>query len=406
MNMKPLVNPHLKSQPVPQPDPATPPISQTLQGLIPSASAELMAYARSKPGTLHLSQGQGTRQTPDFICQAVQDSLTIGETFYGPSLGRPELRDELSAYYKRIFDCDIPANRIFCTPSGSNAMHMALTSILEEGDDIVAITPIWKNLLGAVQLARGNIIEVPLDCEKEDGWIIDLDRLFDAVTPSTKALLITTPSNPTGWTMDAEQIQKVVQFSRDNNIWIISDEVYARCMYGRTHAPSFLEHTDENDLLLTVNSFSKSWAMTGWRLGWIVGPAFMEETIEKIAMYENLCLPPFTQAGAIVALRDGEPFLREQMQHWQSNRDLMMERLASREAITIHAPQSAFYGFFKIEEVSENDVAFCRRLIDEAALSLAPGSCFGQGGKGFIRINFAVDQEKFTEALDRLEDFV
>lgn len=379
------------------------PVHHKLKKITPNPSAELMAYAKTKEGCLHLSQGQGTSATPDFICDALNQSLQRGETFYGPSLGMPELRDELSSYYGRIFNLDIPRNRVFITPSGSNAMHVALTSVLEEGDELIAITPIWKNLLGAVELVGGKIVQVPLDDNDETGWTLNLDKLFTAVTDKTKAMLITTPSNPTGWTMNAEEMQKVVEFARERNIWILSDEVYARGMYGQSHAPSFLEHTTENDLLLTINSFSKSWAMTGWRLGWVVGPAWMERHVENVTMYENLCMPTFTQVGAIAALQEGEPFLKEQMTLWQSNRDQLMKRLGSRDNIRVHKPESTFYGFFKILDANEDDITLCRRMIDEANVSLAPGSCFGSGGDGYIRINFAVDETTFTQALDRIE---
>jgi len=368
----------------------------------PNAGAELLAYGLQKPGILSLGQGRGDEATPDFIANAAYNAMKNGETFYGPTLGHPKLRAELATYYKNIFNINIPQNRIFVTPSGSAAMHQALSVILGPGDDLVALTPIWKNLIGAVELAGANTIQVPLNDDPNHGWSLDLEKLFAACTPRTRAILITSPSNPTGWCMGHEDIKRVVEFSRQNNIWIISDEVYARCMYGKKHAPSFLEHTHENDLLLTINSFSKSWAMTGWRLGWIVGPTQAADLIQNIAMYENLCPPAFTQFGAIAALKHGEPFLKKQMKLWETNRDLLIKRLAPYENIQIHRPEAAFYGFFKVAG-QDDDIAFCRHLIDKAGLSLSPGCSFGKGGKGYVRICYAISTKNFIEALDRLE---
>ncbi|MCI5060904.1 MAG: pyridoxal phosphate-dependent aminotransferase [Alphaproteobacteria bacterium] len=377
------------------------------QNLPPNVGAEILRYGWRKPDILSLGQGEGNAPTPDFIMDGAVEALRAGKTHYGPVLGQPVLREALSSYYEQVFNFDIPANRLFVTGSGTTAMHLALTSILEKGDEVVAVTPIWKNLLGAVELAEARIVQVPLDFGEEEsgsqkGWSLDLERLLAAVTDKTKALLIVTPSNPTGWMMSEEEMRHVLDFARARGIWIISDEVYSRTAYGLSHAPSFLGVAQADDLLITVNSFSKSWAMTGWRLGWLVGPAAAEEIIRDIALYDNMGPPTFTQFGAVKALEDGEDFIAQQMVGWEANRDYMMERLGAHPKITMVAPSATFYAFFKVE--GEPDcLTFAKRLIDEQSLSLAPGCAFGAGAKGWMRLCFAVSRPRLEEALDRLE---
>ncbi len=375
---------------------------QIVQNLPPNPGAEILRYGWRNPDIISLGQGEGCVPTPDFIIEAANAAMQAGKTHYGPVLGQPALREEISNYYKNIFGVDISANRIFITGSGTTAMHLALTSILDKDDEVVAITPIWKNLLGAVKLAQAKTKEVPLDFDEKKGWSLNLENIFSACNEKTQAILIVTPSNPTGWMMNEDDMRALMDFARERKIWIISDEVYNRSVYDRQKAPSFLEVARSDDLLMTVNSFSKAWAMTGWRLGWLVGPAFSEEIIRDIALYDNMGPPTFTQFGGIEALRQGEGFMAEQLALWQSNLDLIMDRLGNNSKVHISRPDSTFYAFFKVD--GEPDcLSFAKRLIDEADLSLAPGCAFGKNCVGWMRLCFAVSEEKLTKALDRLE---
>lgn len=374
----------------------------TVQNLPPNPGAEILRYGWLKPDVVSLAQGEGCAPTPDFIIEAANQAMMEGKTHYGPVLGQPALREEISSYYKKIFDVDISSDRVFVTGSGTTAMHLALTGILDHDDEVVAITPIWKNLLGAVELAQAKTKQVPLDYDDQTGWSLDLQKIVDACTEKTKAILIVTPSNPTGWMMSEEEMKTLMDFARERRIWIISDEVYNRSVYDQTHAPSFLEVAQAEDLLMTVNSFSKAWAMTGWRLGWLVGPAFAEDIIRDIALYDNMGPPTFTQFGGVAALQKGDEFVAEQLKLWQSNLDIIMERLGHNPKIHISRPDSTFYAFFKVE--GEPDcLTFAKRLIDEADLSLAPGCAFGKNCVGWLRLCFAVSESKLQNALDRLE---
>lgn len=378
------------------------PLNKALCDMSPNIAAELMNYAREKgPDVISLAQGEGCMSTPDFIVEAATKALKEGKTFYGRPLGLPELRQEISDYYKRIYSItDVGPERVFISTSGSNAMNLTLRALLNKGDEVVAITPIWKNLLGAVELSDAEIRQVPLT-EGPDGWSLDLDRLFAACSEKTKALLIVSPSNPTGWMISGGEIERILAFARERNIWVISDEVYSRLVYEGTRAESFLDYAKPDDLLMVINSFSKTWAMTGWRLGWIVGPAFMDDKIRHISIYNNLCVAPFTQYAGIAALRDGEEFIKNQLNLWRKTREMVMETLGASPRVKLTKPDSSFYAFFRVD--GEPDcIDFCYRLIDEAGVSLAPGITFGDCSKGYIRMSFACSRSKMEKALARL----
>lgn len=379
---------------------------KTVLNLPDNPGAEILRYGWRRGDVLSLGQGEGCASTPDFIVNATNQAMIEGKTHYGPVLGLPALRSEISNYYERIFKIKIPSNHIFVTASGTTAMHLALTSVLDKNDEVIAITPIWKNLLGAVELTESHTLQVPLDYDlNTQKWSLDMDKVFDAMTPKTKAILIVTPSNPTGWVMSLEEMRHLMDFTRERGIWVISDEVYNRSVYNDVHAPSFLEVAEPDDLLMTINSFSKSWAMTGWRLGWLTGPAFAEEIIRDIALYDNMCPPTFTQYGGIAALQEGEDFIKSQMQGWSNNLDLIMNRFESHPKIHIYRPDSTFYSFFKVEG-EEDSLGFAKRLIDEGNLSLGPGCAFGTSVKDWMRLCFAVSEAKLIEALDRLEKVI
>ncbi len=373
-----------------------------LSNLSPNQGADMLRYGWTKPGIISLAQGEGSLRTPDFIAEAGYKAMLDGKTFYAPVLGTPEFRQEVSNYYANVFKMNIPTSRIFATSSGTTAMHLALTSVLDEGDEVVAVTPIWKNLLGAIELTQAITVQVPLEHHDDTGWQLDLNRLFDAVTSKTKAMLIVTPSNPTGWTMNGNDIKTVLEFARERGIWIIADEVYSRIVFDGVRSPSFLDYARPDDKLFIVNSFSKSYAMTGWRLGWLIGPANSETPVRDLALYDNMGPPTYAQYGAIAALRHGEPFIAEQLSLWKSNLDLVMDRFATNGRIRMKRPPATFYAFFSVE--GEPDcMSLVKRLIDESLLSLAPGCAFGKCCAGWVRMCFAVSEQKIIDALDRLE---
>ncbi|MCB1563449.1 MAG: pyridoxal phosphate-dependent aminotransferase [Alphaproteobacteria bacterium] len=381
--------------------------SPVLQALTANPGVEMMSYAAGRQNMITLAQGEGEMPTADFIVEAAVKAMQDGRTFYGPALGQDALREALSAYYARIYGLNIPAGRVFITPSGTTAMHLSLSALVDEGDEVVAITPIWKNLLGAIELTRAKTQQVPLDYDDEtDEWRLDLDRLFAACTPRTKVILVVSPSNPTGWSATKAEMEAILDFARNRGIWVLSDEVYGRLVFsGRVRAESFLDVAKEDDLLLVVNSFSKSWAMTGWRLGWIVGPAAAESKIRDVALYNNLCPPTFTQYGAIAALEQGEDVLKRQLALWQSNRDMLVDRFKAMGNVHMSRPRATFYSFFKVDG-HPDCMSLTKKLVDEAGLLLSPGCAFGKTSTGYVRMCFAVSEAKLTEALNRMEPVI
>lgn len=370
-----------------------------------NVSTELLLYGQSKPNIISLAQGDSFLPTPDFICDAAYKAMQEGKTHYGPVLGQPALKETLSKYYKNILNTNISTDRISVTTSGTTAMHWALNSIVEEGDEVVCVTPIWRNIMGIVSLSGGKEIEVPLDYNSDAGWSLDLEKLFSACTPRTKAILIVSPSNPTGWVMSKEEMQKILNFTRERGLWIVADAVYNRMVYGKKTAPDFMEIAEDNDLIYSVNSFSKSWSMTGWRMGWLIGPKQAEPVISNLALYENMGTPTFNQYGGIAALEQGEEFIAHHKNLWGNNLDILDERFSKNDKIEFLRPGSTFYSFFKVK--GEDDcVDICRRLIDEAGVSLAPGCSFGEGFSGWIRMCFAVSEEDLVKALDRIETII
>ncbi len=368
---------------------------------------DLLRYAQKqsleRDDMIHLVQGEGSLVTPDFIADAAKSALDNGLTFYAPVLGHELLREEIAAYYERIYGCKVPKGRIFVTSSGMTAMHLSLEAVLSDGDEVVAVTPVWKNLLSAIALTNARCRPAPLDYNaKTCGWSLDLEKLFATCGEKTRALLIVTPSNPTGWVASDDEIKAILEFARAKNIWVIADEVYGRIVYEGVRAPSFLDHAQEDDRLLVVNSFSKAWAMTGWRLGWIVGPRRTEQRLRDLALYDNMGPNSFIQHGGIAALRQGEDFIAVQIKDWRARRDMVVSRLNAIEGVECPFPESTFYAFFRVN--GEPDcIKLCKRFIDEARVSLAPGIAFGEDAKGFIRLCFAVDEARLSEALDRIE---
>jgi aspartate aminotransferase len=374
-----------------------------LNQISPNMAAELLRYGRSKSDVITLAQGENDAPTPQFIRDAATKAIQDGKTFYGQPLGNPELRQDISNYYARIYDLNIPTSRVFVTASGTTAVHMALQSILDEGDEVVAITPIWKNLIGIIEMAGAKLNEVCMS-ETDTGWTLDLDHLFKAVTPQTKAILLVTPSNPTGWVMSVDQMKQIIEFARDRGIWIVSDEIYSRCMFHNVRAPSFLDVSEPDDKLFVVNSFSKNWSMTGWRLGWLVGPTTAEGKIYDMALYEYMCPADFTQHAGIAALRHGEAFIKSQLVQWEENIKLIETSFARTGKVKFIKPPATFYAFFRVDGVSDS-MSLARQLIDEAGLSLAPGCSFGSSCKDYLRLCFGVSPDKLSKALERFENF-
>ncbi len=382
-------------------------LSGSIAGLPETPIAEVAHSVFGDSEVVPLWFGESDLVTPDFIRDAAAEGLGAGETFYTWQRGVPELRSALSAYTERLYNIKCPVDRISVTTGGMQAILLVCQLLLDPGDNVVIVSPIWPNITSAVKLVHGEPKYVALDRTPEGGWKLDLQRLFDTVDERTRAIFVNSPGNPTGWTMSSEEQRAVLDFARKRGLWVMADEVYARLTYGkrsdgRQVAPSFLELAEADDPLIVLNSFSKPWAMTGWRIGWLTHPAALGDQFAKLVQINTSGLPAFLQRGAIAALDKGDAFIAEMVERCHAGRELVFQRLSGLPKITVARPEAAFYAFFSVDGVSDT-LAFCKKLAKEYKVGLAPGEAFGPGGQGNIRLCFASSIERLSLGLDRIE---
>ena len=346
--------------------------------------------------------GEPDIATPEFICNAGIEAMKAGRTFYTPNRGVPELRDAISTYTAQLYNIPMDMNRITVTASGMSGIMISNQLLVEPGTNVVCPVPLWPNIRGTIDVLGGEFRPVPLRLIN-DSWKLDLDQLFQSVDQQTRAIFINSPNNPTGWIMSSEQQHAVLGFCRERGLWLIADEVYARIVYGMKHAPSFLEHADPEDRLIIINSFSKPWAMTGWRLGWLITPKRFGKTLEMMNEFNFAGAATFTQIAGITALTHGEPFLADQIRRYENARNLVYDRFSRNPKITMGWPEGAFYAFFSVSGMT-NGLAFCRNLVQEARVGLVPGTTFAAPEDGWLRLCFANSLETLNTAIDRLEE--
>jgi aspartate/methionine/tyrosine aminotransferase len=357
-------------------------------------------FGRSE--VIPLWAGEGNVATPEAFCRPAIESMLRGDTFYTWQRGIPELRQALARYHTRHYGREFSHENFFVTGGGMQAIQTIMQMIAGENDEIVLPTPAWPNYAGPLRLQGAVPREVPMDFANGK-WRLDLDRLFDAITPRTRAIVINSPSNPVGWTATREELVAVRDECRKRGLWIVGDEVYSRFYYGpgaEKRAPSFLDICDTEERLLLANTFSKNWAMTGWRVGWLQAPKNLGPPIERIIQYNTSGTAAFLQKGCAVALDEGEDFVASQVAKARSNRDLVCARLSEIQGVRFEPPPGAFYLFFAIDGMTDS-MKTVLRIIDEAGVGFAPGATFGPGGEGFLRMCFLRDPHKLAEALDR-----
>jgi aspartate/methionine/tyrosine aminotransferase len=410
---------------------------EAVQNLGASRIREVANAGMGNPDVLAFWFGEPDEVTPGFIREAASLALSRGDTFYTQNFGIPALREAIAAYSTRLHQ-PLGPDRVAVTSSGVSALMLLAQMIVNPGDRVVAVTPLWPNLLEIPRILGGYVEQVPLQLRIADGgnpatWELDLQQLLDALTPGTRALFINSPNNPTGWVITAAQQEIVLAHCRKHGIWILSDDVYERLVYPDTGAglvsesvassggarrginaalpcaPSFLDIADAQDRLVSANSFSKAWLMTGWRLGWVVAPAAVMPDLGKLLEYNTSCAPGFVQQAGIVALERGEEVLAHTLLRYRAARDFLFDSLNAaplREAgLVVPRPLGAMYLFFGVK--GEHDtLALCKRLVAEAGLGLAPGSAFGPQGEGYIRWCFASSVDRLALGVERLNRFV
>jgi aspartate/methionine/tyrosine aminotransferase len=379
-----------------------------VQRLVTSQIREVANAGMNDPAILPFWFGEPDEVTPPFIRDAATDALARGETFYTENFGIPDLRAAVAAYLSRLHRPTAP-EEIAITASGMSALMLTAEALVDPGARVVVVTPVWPNLTEIPKILGGEVVRVPLAFGRA-GWTLDRDRLLDALTPDTRALVVNSPNNPTGWTLEAADQRAILAHCRRHGIWIIADDVYERLWYadaggGVACAPSLLDLAAPDDRVVSTNSFSKSWLMTGFRLGWIVAPPALMGDLGKLIEYNTSCSPAFVQRAGIVALRDGEPTIARTLARYRRARDLLLRELNAIPGVEAAPPAGAMYAFFRIDGVTDS-LAFCKRLVHEAKLGLAPGSAFGPEGEGFVRWCFAASEERLAQGIARLRNFL
>jgi len=353
--------------------------------------------------------GEGDRPTPPFICEAGARAMAQGRTFYAPNSGIPELRSALARYVTRLHGGPVSADRITVTASGVSAIMLTMQALVDAGDNVVMVTPVWPNCADAISVLGGEVRRVPLrppEAEPNGGrWQLDLERLFGACDARTRAIFVNSPGNPTGWMASAEDHAALLAFARQRRLWIVADEVYERLVYDRGCAPSALDRAGPDDPVIVINSFSKSWCMTGWRLGWLVHPQALADTFGKLNEINISGPATFTQHAGIAAVEHGEDFVKEIVAAYARARDVVMQRLGAMRRVRLARPDAAFYAFFRVDGMTDS-LAAAKQILHEGGIGLAPGSAFGPEGEGYLRLCFATQPEPLSRALDKLTPFL
>ncbi len=376
----------------------------------PSLIRQLANSAFGRADLLPFWFGESDRPTPEFIREAAIASLRAGETFYSENLGRPYLRHAIATYLTELHGCSIGAERVAVTASGDSALMLTSQLLVAHGDRVVMVTPLWPNAVEMPKImgAQVECVSLAVQAEADGGrWELPIEKLLAALTPGTRMLVLNSPNNPTGWTIDHEQQRAILERCRRLGIWILADDVYERLTYieGLRSAPSFLTLTEADDRLISVNSFSKAWSMTGWRVGWMVAPPAMMTDLAPLIEYNTSCVAEFTQRGATVALERGEAHALQLRDELASRRHRLAGELRRLPGVEVPEADGAMYLFLRIAGYSDS-LDLAKRLIAEAGLGLAPGRAFGPDGEGWLRWCYAAEWPRIESGVGRLGRFL
>jgi aspartate/methionine/tyrosine aminotransferase len=347
--------------------------------------------------------GESDEATPEFIREAAIASLRAGETFYAHNLGLPELREAISAYTSKLHGA-VGSERIAVTSGGVNALMLACQAVVDAGDEVVAVTPVWPNLPAQALIMGAKLKRVSLT-PRAGAWTLDLGKLLSAITPATRLLIVNAPNNPTGWTLSRGEQQTILDHCRKTGTWILADEVYERLYYEPTAngcAPSFLDVALPEDRLIIAHSFSKSFLMTGWRLGWLVMPAAITHHMGKLIEFNTSCASVFTQRAALEAIRRTDEVTPRVVAHLKACRDTLVPLLQALPGVQLTPAKGGMYAFFKLDGYDDS-LALAKQLVAEAGIGLAPGNAFAPEAQGWLRWCFASkDVARLRQGVDRL----
>ncbi len=370
---------------------------------------EIADAAMRMDGVLKLYFGESNVPTPEYIKQAAARALEEGYTYYSENAGLPGLRRDLAAYYRRVHGVGLdPQSEILVTASGVQALNVGIRCLLNPGDEALVLTPAWPNGAAIIRMDNAVPVEVPLPL-RGGRYVVDFDALQAALTPRTRLLVYTSPSNPLGWVATEAEQAGLLEFARRHDLWLLADEVYDRLYYAGPSlgaaAPSILRKATRDDGLLVAQSFSKTFCMTGWRLGWLVARRDVVEKATQLNEFIVSHAASFIQRAGQSALADGEPEFLRGLGRLKGNRDFCLDALRQMPGVTVPSPDGAFYVFPRIDGLTDS-FAFCWKLLHETRLGIAPGVAFGAGGEGSVRICYAAERAILEPAMERLARFL
>lgn len=372
----------------------------SVRSLAASKIRELFNSGIGRSDVLPFWVGEPDEPTPEFIRRAGIDSIAAGETFYTHNLGIPELRDALAKYLSNLHKRTEP-DRVAVTNAGVNALMLATQLLVDPGERVVEVVPLWPNLQEIPKILGAQVETVALEFSPS-GWFLNLDKLIKALKPGTRALYLNSPNNPTGWTIGREEQRSILAHCRRHGIWIFADDAYERLYFGEGGvAPSFLDICEQEDRVVSTNTFSKTWLMPGWRLGWLLVPSALTADLGKLIEYNTSCAPVFVQRAGVVALKQGEPVIARTLARFRSARDFLIRELNAIDGVEAALPSGTMYAFFRVRGMRDS-LEYCKRLVREVGLGLAPGSAFGPEGEGFLRWCFASSGDRLADGIGRL----
>lgn len=377
-------------------------INDKIKVMPPSGIRKFFDIVSTMEGAISLGVGEPDFVTPWSVRDAGIYSLEKGKTHYTSNSGMMELREEICNYLKRRFDLTYNYKETLVTVGGSEAIAVAMKTLLNPGDQVLVPEPSFVCYKPCAIIAGGT--PVPVKTTAENSFKLTKDDVLRHLTPKTKLLVLSYPNNPTGAVMTKEDLEEIVEVVKENNLMVISDEIYAELTYGRKHV-SIASFPDMKDRTILVNGFSKAYAMTGWRMGYVCGNEEIIKAMTKVHQYEIMCAPTVSQYAAVEALRNGDSAIEEMRDEYDRRRRLIVEGFNSL-GLTCFEPQGAFYIFPSIEKTGMKSEEFCEKLLMSKKLALVPGTAFGESGEGFLRVSYAYSVKKITEALERLTDFM
>jgi aspartate/methionine/tyrosine aminotransferase len=386
-----------------------PTIASSARQVPASRIRELAEAAMKMDGVLKLYFGESNLPTPEYIKRAASKALEEGYTFYTENAGLPGLRQELAAYYSKLHGVTLdPQSEIVVTASGVQALNVGIRCVLDPGDEALVLTPAWPNGSAIVRMDNATPVEIPLAL-RGGCYAIDFDALAAALTPRTRLLVYTSPSNPLGWVATEDEQDRLLEFARRHDLWLLADEVYERLYYRGPSlgipAPSILRKATRGDAVMVAQSFSKTYCMTGWRLGWLVARRDVGERAAQLNEFIVSHAPSFTQRAAQTALTQGEGELARMLARLKENRDFCLDALRQMPGVKVPSPDGAFYVFPRIDGLTDS-FALCWKLLRETKVGIAPGVAFGAGGEGSVRICYAAERAILEPAMERLARFL